>query len=131
MADKPTIIIDNSLPVGLQANICAVLGMTLGHRRPDFIGVELRDAGGLVFPGITNIPIPVLGASADQLSDAFDAGVDLPLRVPFTQAALETKDYDSYARRVSDSDQHDTLGLLLCGPRKAVGRLCGNLPLLR
>ncbi|PID35077.1 MAG: hypothetical protein CR964_01645 [Rhodobacterales bacterium] len=130
-ADKPTILIRDDLPTGVKANIGAVLGMSLGHLRPGFIGPDIKDAEGTRFPGITTMPIPVLGVSAERMGQVFEAAGDLPIRVPFTRTALEAKDYTAYQSRVGSESRHEILGLLLCGPRKAVSRLCGHLPLLR
>jgi hypothetical protein len=55
------------------------------------------------------------------------------LAVDFTDAALTTLNYDDYTRKIGgiESGRLEYRGLALYGPRKAVERLSGSLPLLR
>lgn len=145
MSEKPTILIDPTLPTGIQANISAALGMTLGRLRPDLVGPDLEDADGARLPGLTTVPIPILAATPDHMAEIFakvfaeffsETSTETRsglLCAPFTRAALQSKTYSDYAARATATPTaaHEILGLLVFGPRKAAARLCGNLPLLR
>ncbi|RYB05216.1 DUF2000 domain-containing protein [Lichenibacterium ramalinae] len=134
MGTKAVVILAEHLPVGLKANIAAVMGMSLGTHRPDLVGPSVATSDGMVAPGITTIPIPVLTAPGKYLSAIWAEGIDagLDLMVPFTDAALRTKTYEEYTAKLtvvlaSDMPVH---GILLLGDKKSVNSLVGQLPLL-
>ncbi|WP_040439753.1 DUF2000 domain-containing protein [Roseibium aggregatum] len=133
MSFKPVIILSQELPLGVKANFAAVLGMSLGHLRPDLIGAETPTYDGVCLPGITNTALPVLGAPADDLPALFFAAEDLPVRLAYMRDAFEAKDYDDYTARIASRpiSDHAPQAILLGGPRKKVDRICGRLPLLR
>ena len=67
-AYKCVLIVDNTLPTGIIANISAVLSMVpLGKTNPEIIGKDVKDASGIIHAGITQLPIPILGASKTEL----------------------------------------------------------------
>ncbi|AJE45822.1 DUF2000 domain-containing protein [Celeribacter indicus] len=133
MSFKPVLILSADLPLGLKTNFAAVLGMSLGQLRSDLIGAETRTGDGVALAGITRVALPVLGAPAADLPAFFAAAGDLPVRLAYMRAAFEAKDYDDYAARIAAAplDGHAPQAILLGGPRKAVDRICGRLPLLR
>ena len=49
------------------------------------------------------------------------------------RAAFEARDYADYSARIAAAPLagHAPQAILLAGPRKAVDRICGSLPLLR
>ena len=130
---KPVIILDQTLPIGLKANFAAVLGMSLGRLHPDLVGADTPAGDGAVLAGITTVALPILGAPASDLPGLFAAAADLPLRLAYMRAAYEARDYADYSARIAALPlaNHAPQALLLAGPRKAVDRLCGTLPLLR
>lgn len=133
MSIKPVIILAENLPVGLKANFAAVLGMSLGQLRPDLVGADTVTQDGAALAGITTVALPVLGAPADDLAALFGAAVGLPVRLAYMRAAFEARDYADYTARISAAplEGHLPQAILLAGPRKAVDRICGSLPLLR
>ncbi|MCA0964627.1 DUF2000 domain-containing protein [Salipiger bermudensis] len=133
MSLKPVIILDETLPTGLKTNFAAILGMSLGRLRPDLIGADTPTQDGEVLAGITTVALPVLGAPATELPALFAAAADLPLRLAYMRAAFEARDYADYTARIAAAPLagHAPQAILLAGPRKAVDRLCGSLPLLR
>lgn len=133
MSFKPVIILAEDLPLGLKANFAAVLGMSLGQLRPDLVGADTPTADGVTLSGITSVALPVLGAPAADLPALFLAAEDLPIRLAYMRAAFEARDYADYNARIAASPlrDHAPQAILIGGPRKAVDRICGRLPLLR
>lgn len=133
MSFKPVIILAEDLPIGLKANFAAVLGMSLGQLRPDVIGADTPTADGVTLCGITSVALPVLGAPSADLPSLFLAAEDLPIRLAYMRAAFEARDYADYTARIAAATlaDHAPQAILIGGPRKAVDRICGRLPLLR
>jgi len=130
---KPVIILDETLPTGLKANFAAVLGMSLGRLCPDLIGTDTPTQGGETLAGITTVALPILGARATDLPALFAAAAELPVKLAYMRAAFEARDYADYTNRIAAAPLtgHAPQAILLAGPRKAVDRICGSLPLLR
>lgn len=128
------IVVDEALPPGLAANAAAVLALSLGARAPTLVGADFADADGGPHAGLIDRGLPILRAAAADLiglrRDAVGAGlgvIDLPT------FAQQTTDYESFCSEVGRTAAVDLgyLGLLVYGPKRAVGRLSGSLPLLR
>jgi len=134
MPERCVIVIDESLPPGLAANAAAVLALTLGAREPALVGADLIDADDGVHPGLFPSGLPVLKAPratlADMRAKAAGNGVGL---IDLPSFGQQTHDYDEFRAAVARTPAADLeyLGLVVYGPRRAVGRLTGNLPLLR
>jgi hypothetical protein len=128
------IVVDEALPAGLAANAAAVLALTLGARAPGLRGADIDDADGVRLPGLIDRGLPILTASAVGLaalrSRAVEAGVEL---IGFPRFGQETTDYEAFRAHVARTRTADLayLGLLVAGPKRAVNRLTGSLPLLR
>jgi hypothetical protein len=128
------IVVDEALPPGLAANAAAVLALTLGATVGGLTGADLVDADGARHPGLIPAGLPVLAASRVRLADlrarAADGGVGV---VAFPTFGQQTTDYEAVRRLVAQTSTADLeyLGLALHGARRAVGRLTGNLRLLR
>lgn len=133
MDEKCVIILSESMPVGLKANIASVLSLSLGRNRPDLVGETVTAADGTNIPGITRIPVPILTAPEAALGDLYAQARVMALVVPFTDAALKTKNYDDYRSQLAAQRTEEMVvhGLLLLGARKDVNRIAGRLPLLR
>ena len=52
---KCVLIVDSSLSVGEQANVAAVLAMTLGAKYSEIIGDDVYDGDDIRHPGITQL----------------------------------------------------------------------------
>jgi hypothetical protein len=128
------IVIDDSLPPGLAANAAAVLAVTLGARAPGLLGGDVDDADGAHHPGLIDRGLPILKGPASDLgalrARALEAGVEV-IGVP--RFGQETTDYGEFRDRLAETPtaELDYLGLLLSGPKRAVNKLTGSLPLLR
>ena len=133
MTLKPVIILSTSLPRGLQANFAAILGMSFGRLHPELIGPATPDSDGMLLDGITQVAVPVLGAAPEDLASLFAAAENLPVRLAYMRAAFEARNYADYTARIATSPlkDHEPQAILAAGPRKAIDRLCGSLPLLK
>jgi hypothetical protein len=134
MPERCVIVIDEALPPGLAANAAAVLALTLGAREPALVGASFVAADEGTHPGLIPSGLPVLKASRGELGAlrgrAGDAGLGV---VDFPTLGQQTNDYDEFRGRVSQTPatELEYLGVAVYGPRRAVGRVTGNLPLLR
>lgn len=132
---KCVIVIDENLPVGIIANTAAILGVTLGARIPDAVGVNVRDRLERDHMGIIRFPVPILKASSETLSrlrlSLYDKEYSDLTTADFTDIAQSCGTYDEFIDRISSADDLHYFGIALCGPKKKVNRLTGNLPLLR
>jgi hypothetical protein len=134
---KCVMIIDENLPVGLIANTAAVLALTIGHRIDGIIGEDVEDRDGQVHTGITQVPIPLLKGDRDSIRSVRDRVLDLNcddlFLVDFCNVAQRSRAYAQYKEslRRTPVDQLVYLGIAICGPRKQVDKLTGNIGLLR
>lgn len=135
--EKCVLVLDAELPLGLLANTAAILGVTLGSKLPEIVGPDVYDGEGQKHLGIVTIPVPVLAGSQAMLlelrkklqSEEF-AGITA---VDFSDLAQGCKTYDEFINkmRAAGGNALNYFGLLLCGGKKQINRLTGNLPLLR
>jgi hypothetical protein len=134
MPERCVIVVDEALPPGRAANAAAVLALTLGAREPALIGPDLVDADDRVHPGLFPAGLPVLKATSERLAALRDgadsAGVEVIAMPRFGQ---ETNDYDAVRAEVARTPASELrfVGVALYGDRRLVGRLTGNLALLR
>lgn len=128
------IVVDEALPPGLAANAAAVMALSLGATAPALVGPGFADADGHPHAGLIDRGLPILRAPAADLlglrTQARSAGlgvIDLPT------FAQQTTDYESFCAQIGRTAAADLdyLGVLVHGPKRAVRRLTGSLPLLR
>jgi Protein of unknown function (DUF2000) len=111
-----------------------VLALTLGAREPALAGADLVDGDGHEHPGLIPIGLPVLKAPRAALVElrgrAADAGLGV---IDFPTFGQQTTDYEAVRSAVAATAAADLqyLGVAVYGPRRPVGRLTGNLALLR
>ncbi len=124
-------VIADDLPRWLAANTAAVLGVALGAHGLIPLGPELPDAENSAHPGIGATPLPILTAAGDELPALRHKALELGIFViDFNDAAQYSKTYDEYESRLL-SGTRSYLGLALCGPKKPVLSITGNLRSLR
>lgn len=132
---KCVIVIDENLPIGIVANTAAILGVTLGARVPEVVGVDVRDRMERNHMDIIELPVPILKASAKTLDklrlSLYDKEYADLTAADFTDVAQSCGTYDEFIDRISSADDLRYFGIALYGPKKKVNRLTGNLPLLR
>jgi hypothetical protein len=128
------VVVDESLPAGLAANAVGVLAVTLGATLPALVGSDLRDADGGTHRGLIVQGLPVLAAPTSELTALRDRArvADLGV-IDFPRHGQKTTDYDEFGDELARLPAGDItyLGLLVFGPRRAVGKLTGHLRLLR
>lgn len=134
---KCVMIFDESLPVGVIANTAAIMGASLGKADPDVVGITPVDMDGNEHSGLIQFPVPILKSDSDTIQDirkkAIDTyGEDIDI-IDFTDIAQKSMTYDDYLNnyKATAGDDISYLGLTLCGPKKAINKLTGNLSLLR
>lgn len=136
-AEKCVILLDASLPVGLLANTAAILGITLGKTLPDTVGCDVCDRSGHSHLGIIEFPVPILRSSAGELKNLRERLLSPEfadvVAADFSDLAQSCKTYEDFVTKMAAADEESLhyLGLALCGTRKQINRLTGNLPLLR
>lgn len=135
--EKCVMILDEQLPPGVAANTAAILGITLGCRRPEVVGADVRDGSGCQHLGIIEFPVPVLRASPPQLAALrrrlLQPEFSALTVVDFSDLAQGCRTYGEYITKMAAQPEAGLryYGVALCGPRKQVSKLTGSLPLLR
>lgn len=134
---KCVMVIDASLPLGIISNTAAVMGVTIGKQLPETVGNNVIDKTGHEHLGIIAFPIPVLKGSREVIKDLRTRLYEEPYRslkvVDFSDTAQGCKTYGEYTEKIGDVAEAELnyLGIAICGEKKAVNKLTGNIPLLR
>ncbi|MDE6786189.1 MAG: DUF2000 domain-containing protein [Muribaculaceae bacterium] len=132
---KCVLIVDSSLSVGEQANVAAVLAMSIGAKNSEIIGVDVYDGDNIRHPGITQLNLPVLAASDDTLREihSLASGNDEVSLVDFTCTAQRSRTYEEYTwqiKKIAESELR-YIGIGLIGNKKYINKYTGNLKSLR
>ncbi|MFB9267763.1 DUF2000 domain-containing protein [Bradyrhizobium erythrophlei] len=137
MSEKAVIVVDRGIPLGLLANAVAVVSFSLGQAVHRLCGDEIRDASGNAYRGVIRIPLPILAASPERMLQIRDAvrkkDFEEVVAIDFTEQAQRPQTYDTYSELMARTAGDDIVyrALALCGSRKLIEKLTGNLPLLR
>lgn len=135
--EKCVMVIDEKLPLGIIANTAAILGITMGMKMPDVVGSDVIDMEGNEHIGIIQFPVPILKGNDEIMnnlrSKLFDEEFSDLTVVDFTDVAQSCKTYDEFIKKMSACSEKDLvyIGLAICGNKKKVNKLTGNMPLLR
>lgn len=135
--EKCVIVIDENLPIGMIANTAAILGITMGMKMPDVIGNDVLDLEGNLHMGIIQFPIPILKGNTEVLKTLreklFKPNVSELTVVDFSDLAQSCKTYDEFIGKMANTSQAELnyIGIAICGDKKKISKLTGNLPLLR
>lgn len=134
---KCVMILDENLPLGILANTAGIMGITLGKHVPETIGPDVVDKSGNGHLGIIGIPVPVLKADNERIKEIRrqlyqPEYADLVV-VDFSDVAQSCNVYDEYIEKAASVEEQEMtyFGLGICGAKKLVNKLTGNLPLLR
>lgn len=135
--EKCVMVIDQELPIGMIANTAGIMGITIGKYMPEVVGQDVTDKSGSSHLGIIEFPVPVLKADREQIGEIrekfYQPDFSELICVDFSDVAQGCKTYDEYmdkAARISE-EEFVYYGLCICGRKKLVNKLTGNLPLLR
>ncbi len=133
---KCVLIIDQSLPTGVIANVSAVLAMSVGKEINGLVGEDILDKDGTLHRGLTQLPIPVLGATSLQISkirqiviSETDNDTILFDFNNFAQQARTYHEYTSYMQSV-DTEEISYLGLAVYGDKKKINKTTKGLTLI-
>ena len=136
-SNKCVMVIDEALPLGVIANTAGIMGITLGKYIPEKIGPVVTDKSGSSHLGIIQIPVPVLKAAKEKIKKLrerlFEPEFEGLTVVDFSDVAQSCNDYGEYISKAAqtDGDSFQYFGIGICGAKKLVNKLTGNLPLLR
>lgn len=134
---KCVLIIDNSQPLGIITNTASVLSITLGEKAKGIVGPDILDKHGEVHFGITQIPIPILGATAEKIKEIrgnlLSRNMGELVLVDFTTIAQQSRTYDEYKEQMSNANENDIryVGIAIYGDKKLVNKASGNLKLIK
>lgn len=135
--EKCVIVIDENMPPGVIANAAAILGITIGMKRPDTVGEDVTDRNGVSHTGIIKFPVPVLKCGRDVLKDIRGKLSETQFQnltaVDFSDLAQGCRTYDEYIGKMSECCETELnyIGIAVCGDKKQVNKLTGSLPLMR
>lgn len=135
--EKCVMVINESLPLGMIANTAAIMGITLGKNMPEIVGMNVMDRSGNEHLGIIEFPVPILRGTPEIIrrmrEKLFQPDFQDLIVVDFSDLAQGCKTYVEFIekmRLVPESDLH-YFGIAICGAKKKVNKLTGNMPLLR
>lgn len=133
---KCVLVIDRNLGVGVTANVTAILAMSVGHRVPELVGKDIIDKDGTLHSGLSQLPIPVLGATSEEICNLrakiFHAE-DNQLEVfDFNNFSQQAMTYKEYTDLLENADQNTIqyMGIAIFGDRRDVNRVTKKLKLL-
>lgn len=134
---KCVMVVDEHLPLGIIANTAAIMGITLGRQMPETVGPDVPDKSGLRHLGIIAIPVPILKADKERIhairQQLFQPDYSGVMAIDFSDVAQRCNIYEDYMENAANTEEQDFqyLGVCICGSKKLVNKLTGNLPLLR
>lgn len=135
--EKCVIAVDENLPLGIIANTAAILGITMGMKKPDVVGNDVLDSDGNLHMGIIRFPVPILKGNTEILNalrtKLFEPQFAELTVVDFSGLAQGCKTYDEFTHKMANTseDKLNYIGIAICGNKKQVNKLTGNMPLLR
>lgn len=135
--EKCVMIIDEHLPMGIIANTAAIMGITLGKKIPEVVGEDVIDKTGKEHLGIIKFPVSILKGNVERIKGIreklYEPVFSDLMVVDFSDLAQGCKTYDDYIEKMKGVSEIDLnyFGIAICGAKKKVNKLTGNLPLLR
>ena len=135
--EKCVIVVDENLPIGIIANTAAILGITMGMKMPDVVGSDVLDLEGNPHMGIIQFPVPILKGNTEILKNLrtklFEPQFAELTVVDFSDLAQGCKTYDEFTHKMASTSEGklNYIGIAICGNKKQINKLTGNMPLLR
>lgn len=130
-------VIDENLPLGIIANTAAIMGITLGKKMPGVVGSDVVDKTGNEHLGIIEFSVPILKGNMDSIKaireKLYEPDFSDLTVVDFSDLAQSCKTYDEFIGKMGTAAETDLnyFGIAICGAKKKVNKLTGNIPLLR
>ena len=135
--EKCVMILDERLPFGIIANTAAILGITLGKAMPEVVGADVTDKTGREHAGIIQFPVPILKGDTESIKvlreRLYEPEFSDVTVVDFSDLAQGCKTYDEFSGKMKDAAEEDLnyFGIAMCGAKKKINKLTGQMPLLR
>ena len=113
------------------------MGITLGKKMPEVVGVDVTDENGNEHPGIIEFPVPILKGTPERIREIREKLYQPDFQdvtvVDFSDLAQGCRTYEEFIRKMGHTreDTLQYLGLAICGAKKKVNKLTGSMPLLR
>lgn len=134
---KCVMIIEHELPLGMIANTAGIMGVTLGKYISEYIGLDVFDKNGNMHLGIVAFPIPILKANKEKMKEIrqklYQEEFSSCIVVDFSDVAQSCNYYSQFIEKIGNTEEEELIyfGIGICGEKKLVNKLTGNLPLLR
>lgn len=135
--EKCVIVLDERLPLGIIANTAAILGITLGKAMPEVVGADVTDKTGREHAGIIEFPVPILKGDTESIKALrerlYEPEFSDVTVVDFSDLAQGCKTYDEFIAKMKNAPEADLnyFGIAMCGVKKKINKLTGQMPLLR
>lgn len=132
---KASVIVADDLPPGLAINAAALVTSTLGNRMKHLIGGDVKDLSGDKHAGLTWLPITILKASRDTLSEVHRQAIHdndiLVIDVP--EQAQMTRTYEDFESLMSQAhgDAIRYLAIGLYGDKSRITALTKKISLYK
>lgn len=113
------------------------MGVTIGKLLPEAVGRNVTDQTGHDHLGIIEFPIPILKGDKTKIKELrtllFEESFSELKVVDFSDTAQSCKTYDEYIEKMAtvSASKLSYFGITICGHKKLVNKLTGNMPLLR
>lgn len=134
--NKCVLIIDETLSEGVVANIAAILSISVGNSVKGLVGNDIADNVGTIHSGLSQLPIPVLGTTAEHLKDIrqkFIGENRENIRIfDFNNFSQQAHTYDEYISllQTSNVDKIIYYGIALFGDKKIINKTTKGLTLI-
>lgn len=135
--EKCVMIIDEQLPLGMIANTAAVMGITLGKSIPEVVGNDVYDKAGNKHLGIITFPIPILKGDIQTIKairqKLYQSEFSDLIVVDFSDIAQVCKNYVEFISKMQSVTEAELnyIGIAICGTKKKINKLTGNMALLK
>ena len=132
--EKCVMIIDEQLPLGIIANTAAIMGITLGKSIPEVVGKDVYDKTGNKHLGIITFPVPILKGDIQTIrKKLYEPEFSDLIVIDFSDIAQMSKSYTEFITKMQSITETELnyIGITLCGTKKKINKLTGNIALLK
>ncbi|MFW0717427.1 DUF2000 domain-containing protein [Pedobacter sp. N23S346] len=133
---KCVIIIDSSLPKGVAANVASILSISIGHKVQGIVGHDIVDKDGITHQGLTRLPIPILGATPEEIISIREKFLNLDAEdkyiFDFSTLAQQARTYEEYQESIAIAGGKEIiyLGIALIAGKNAINKTTKGLSLI-